>query len=542
MTSVCGQQNKGDSLKTELSIASEGHKIGILLQLSQYFINVNVDTAMAYGERAMHLAEESKIPIDLARANSQLARIKLITAAYDDALDHLLKAENILMEQDPVDRNELLRVYSNLGSIYERQDELKKSLPYFERAIALLDQLDREANAKTPSPLHAPLLNNMANTLIKMGDTAKAILCHKKGLQYAMAAHDYFHAGNLLNNLGKLYLEQNKIAEAYLHLHQGRVLRKQNQDDRGLASSCRNLALYFMKQQNADSAKHYIAQSIKLYNQIGEMTEPLSGVYMILSEVYLTEKKYDSALISYKLHVVYKDSIYSGDKFKDIARVEAKYEMIKKAQQEKAIQESKEIKTILFICALVAGLIILLLFFAVQRFRSKNQKLQYEQLKLREEKLLTEQQHLQLELDYKRKDIAAQMLFLLKKDELIHKISERIGSVKDEVPSEVQPKLQRITKELHGISKRNDGSWQEFELRFKEVHQDFYAHLEAQFPELTPKERRLCALLKLNMTTKEISSITHQSTRSLEVARTRLRKKLNLTNSEIGLVDFLSKY
>jgi DNA-binding CsgD family transcriptional regulator len=129
----------------------------------------------------------------------------------------------------------------------------------------------------------------------------------------------------------------------------------------------------------------------------------------------------------------------------------------------------------------------------------------------------------------------------LKKDEFIHKVIHRLDTVKKDLPSEVQSKLLRITKELAAISKHNDTSWQEFELRFKEVHKDFYEKLEARYPELTPKERRLCALLKLNMTTKEISSITHQSTRSLEVARTRLRKKFNLTNSEVGLVDFLSK-
>jgi DNA-binding CsgD family transcriptional regulator len=59
-------------------------------------------------------------------------------------------------------------------------------------------------------------------------------------------------------------------------------------------------------------------------------------------------------------------------------------------------------------------------------------------------------------------------------------------------------------------------------------------------PELSLNERRLCAFLRLNMTTKEIASITGQSPRSIEVARTRLRKKLNLTNSDTSLTDFLS--
>lgn len=80
--------------------------------------------------------------------------------------------------------------------------------------------------------------------------------------------------------------------------------------------------------------------------------------------------------------------------------------------------------------------------------------------------------------------------------------------------------------------------WDEFELRFQGVHNEFYQKLQSINPELSTNERRLCAFLKLNMTTKEIASITHQSPRSIEVARTRLRKKLNLTNSDISLTDF----
>jgi DNA-binding CsgD family transcriptional regulator len=64
--------------------------------------------------------------------------------------------------------------------------------------------------------------------------------------------------------------------------------------------------------------------------------------------------------------------------------------------------------------------------------------------------------------------------------------------------------------------------------------------LQQQFPDLSPNERRLCAFLRLNMSSKEISTITGQSIHSIQVARTRLRKKLQLTHSEQGLIEFLA--
>jgi tetratricopeptide (TPR) repeat protein len=529
-----GQTRQIDSLKNELTISREQKRVSLLLSLSQQFLKHNLDTSAAYAFRALTLAEQNNNVNELARVYSQLGRTKLVSGPFEDALDYLLKSESFFLQENPVDRQELLRVYANLGSVYERLDELDKSQRYFESAIQMLDQLDQETATKTPSPLHAPLYNNFANTLIKKGDTAKAIIYQKKGLEYAMNAKDYFQASSLLNNLGKLHLERNEPDLGYPYLKQGATLRKLVNDDRGLSASYRNLAFYFLKVNILDSAKFYIRQSIQLYHQIGDMNEPLSGVYMVLSDIYHAEKQFDSALYAYKVHITYRDSLYGGPKFKELARVEAKYEMLKKAQQEQALQKAKELRTIITISALMIGLLTISLLLLFQRLRSKNQRLQFEQLKLREEKLV-------IDLEYKRKDLATQMLFLLKKDEFIHKISQRIMGVKEEVPADIQPKLLKITKELQNISKSNDSSWREFELRFKEVHQDFYEKLAVQYPDLTPKERRLCALLKLNMTTKEISAITHQSTRSLEVARTRLRRKFNLTNSEIGLVDFLAK-
>jgi len=84
-------------------------------------------------------------------------------------------------------------------------------------------------------------------------------------------------------------------------------------------------------------------------------------------------------------------------------------------------------------------------------------------------------------------------------------------------------------------------SWEEFEFRFNYVHNDFYDKLVEDFPDLTPNELKLSAFLKLNMTTKDIATITYQSNHSITVARHRLRIKLGLERDD-NLISFLSKY
>jgi hypothetical protein len=98
--------------------------------------------------------------------------------------------------------------------------------------------------------------------------------------------------------------------------------------------------------------------------------------------------------------------------------------------------------------------------------------------------------------------------------------------------------IQESIRNLRNTKENN--VWEEFELRFKNVHEEFYYNLQQCYPDLTTFERRLCAFLRLNMTSKEISAITAQNPKSIDVARARLRKKIGITNEGIGLVEFLN--
>ena len=87
----------------------------------------------------------------------------------------------------------------------------------------------------------------------------------------------------------------------------------------------------------------------------------------------------------------------------------------------------------------------------------------------------------------------------------------------------------------------SETNWEEFRIYFEKVHSAFFRQLFDICPRLTQNELRICALLKLNFSTKDISSLTHQSPRSIDVARYRLRKKLKL-QQEDNLVSFLSGF
>ncbi|MGC3979618.1 MAG: hypothetical protein QM751_16160 [Paludibacteraceae bacterium] len=121
---------------------------------------------------------------------------------------------------------------------------------------------------------------------------------------------------------------------------------------------------------------------------------------------------------------------------------------------------------------------------------------------------------------------------------MISSILEKLLTLQPKSDTEEDKTLKSVISELkYNI---NNNSWNEFEVRFQSVHQDFHDRLNKLHPNLTPNELKLCSFLKLNMSTKDISSITLQSTKSIEVARTRLRKKLELERDE-NLIVYLQR-
>jgi hypothetical protein len=116
-----------------------------------------------------------------------------------------------------------------------------------------------------------------------------------------------------------------------------------------------------------------------------------------------------------------------------------------------------------------------------------------------------------------------------------------INALKQHLPNIKKDNQQMLQQVIAGFeTDQNEAAWKEFEMRFREVHREFYDKLMAINPALTLNEKRLCAFLRLDMTSKEISAITGQSIRAIEQARIRLRKQLGLTNQQVSLSAFLS--
>jgi DNA-binding CsgD family transcriptional regulator len=88
-----------------------------------------------------------------------------------------------------------------------------------------------------------------------------------------------------------------------------------------------------------------------------------------------------------------------------------------------------------------------------------------------------------------------------------------------------------------GDDENNDEDWEHFAIHFDQVHSNFLANLKGRYPTLTSTDQKLCAYLRMNLSSKEIAQLMNISLRGVEISRYRLRKKLQVP-TEVNLYDY----
>ncbi len=168
----------------------------------------------------------------------------------------------------------------------------------------------------------------------------------------------------------------------------------------------------------------------------------------------------------------------------------------------------------------------------LRSYRQKEQEY-IRQAMFSEKKIISlKNEKLKIEMIHRDKELANQTMDLIRKNKFLVKIIEELEKLKNS--SSDESLKERIATLIAKINKDIDHKkqWEVFETAFDEVHEDFLTRLKTQFPNLTPNELRLCAYLRMNISTKEIAPLMNISIRGVEICRYRVRKKLNIDRDQ----------
>ncbi|MDR1681226.1 MAG: hypothetical protein LBS12_05540 [Prevotellaceae bacterium] len=194
----------------------------------------------------------------------------------------------------------------------------------------------------------------------------------------------------------------------------------------------------------------------------------------------------------------------------------------------------------------IAGLCLLLVAYGVGRARLRRQhqkimqqeeKRQQEELQRKEQKIIKlKNEKLEADVLYKAKELAVSAMAIIQKNNVLETLKQELqknGNTNDKSTKNI---IKLINQNL---STKKD--WEVFEANFDLIHDRFFRNLKKRSSQLTSHDLKLCAYLRLNLSTKEIAQLLGNSVRGVEVARYRLRKKLQLAPDE-NLNDFILEF
>ncbi len=176
------------------------------------------------------------------------------------------------------------------------------------------------------------------------------------------------------------------------------------------------------------------------------------------------------------------------------------------------------------------------------RFEEEQKKVMYihelELNKTESELVALRNEKLEAEIGYKNSELASSAMHLVKKGELLAKIKEELTLVMKRLDNEQAiGELKKMIKSLNE-DENIDQEWENFTKHFDSVNSDFVVRLKEKYPTISSNEIKLCAYLRMNLSTKEIAQLMNISVRGVEISRYRLRKKLGIP-TEVNLFDFL---
>ncbi|MFN3529854.1 MAG: tetratricopeptide repeat protein [Bacteroidia bacterium] len=447
----------------------------LLLLGRVYYYTHQAELAEESYREALDLYEALTDRAGIGRALASLGHLAEKRGAYDTAIQLQEAAlQHFLSIADNAGEAD---VYEHLGSIYEDLEQFPLAETYFRKALGL----NQSQNNRLKAIIN---LNNIGDVYRKTRDYQKAEIYSMAALQLADSLRNTYQLLSALKDLAKLAFDQNNYQKAYLLLDSHRVVYNRLYNEESSLQTSLLQTLYESRQKD-----NRIAQLIATRRQ-NRMVMLLSGLLavLLLLSTYL--------ILNRKRLRLEKDN-----------KLLAKEREIEEQQKRLALADLQ------------------------------NTKLNEAQL---DSELKIKQLHEELlnkELELRGRELTTHTLQIIRKNRLLGELRDKLQKLSKSNPSEQKQIVRDLGKKID-ISLVQEKEWVSFNKSFEEVHQGFYSVLHNLHPDLSAAEIRLCALIRLNMSSRDIATILGISADSLRVSRYRLKKKLGL-EAEAKLTPYI---
>lgn len=514
------------SIKTTQSIES---KVQLYADLAWEYMMEENDSALVYSEKALTFSKKKNYKLGEAIALETTGLYyEIVEGDYEKASNYYFKGIAIC-EKNNLDYSK--SIYHSLGVLFHTSDNYEKAKKYYNLAYT-------KAVTSKDLVLQKKCLINLGSINSSQQHFKEAEALMLKSLKINIREELNY---STYANLGNLKIRQKKYKEAIPFLVKATEQHPDNID------SEENL-MYLINVKTAlndfTNIEPLIQRTIKFVSNTKALRMK-SNITMSLSNYYKKSGDYKTAL---KYHADFLEmyvEIKEKQRDQTVYDLETKYQTEKKEKeivhlkQEQDILNSKQRFNILIIYTITATFGMLLFFlwyrsvkrktFFKQKLEIKNKENEITQLKLENEE--NKSKHYSNEL--------SQFMKLMKaKNDQIKELQLKLNDFPEQL--ELESEFKEKIHHLYTTTILTDDDWKTFRSIFDQVHPKFIQSLSKHFPATSSGDLKMGAMLKLNLSNAEISSIFGISPESVRKNKYRFRKKLDFKTDET-LQDFINQ-
>ncbi len=526
------------------------------------------DSLAVFLEQQINYNESNELNKMLSHAYCSIGSTYEEMGYNEKALPYYYKS--LRLSEKINDQKGLGRVLNNIGKYYVLNSEFEKGKEYISLALYINK---KNGNKK----FYFDNLNNLSAIYIAKNQYDTAMIYAENALSLAQEYHWLEEESMVHVNIAEITSNKGNLNLTIEHLLKAIQIQKENNYLYNLSLTYNALSSYYQDAGLIDSAFKFANSSYQLACKTNIFYLKTVATYQ-LYKIFELKNRPDSALNYAKLSYEYHDSIYNIESKNKIEQLKIVYEVEKKEEKIELLTEKasiqKRLQFMLTTGLILSLLLIVLLFFVLKtRIRLVKQKQllieknkEIAQLAIKEKEnqnrlLLEENKREEIEkkfykekfdkeaeirileeekfkndIKHKNQELSTAIILINNKNEVLTNLKERISKPEFIENKEINELINEIDSNI-----QLESDWVQFKLHFEGVHPDFFKNLKTDFSDLTENELKLCAYLKINLSTKEITQMLNITTAAIDKKRQRLRKKLNL-DSKTGFVDFLMKY
>lgn len=499
-----------------------------------YGMYINASTVLEKAITTLNKVDSNKRDTVWSDTYVECLNWKGFSLSYLSDFDKALKCY-ITIEKYNSGKNDkyAAKAYNGMGIVFAMNNNNTLSEEYYKKAL----HYARNVEGFNLFPIYS----NLGATFLAKRELDSAMIYFLDTHKMAVVQKDRNKEILSLQSLALVNSELGKEELAFRYYNEACNIALKDENYSQLSFLKYNIANYYLKLGDYSLAFRTANEALKLAMQTGSRSLEAKS-FELLSKLCEEQKDYKKSLEYLRKSLSIKDSMFNnsnGDKLLrqkadfDLYRMQSERELIENGLAlELANRKISNMITWFVVAILLVSLYVVGMGFRKQYKLNKNLSSQIEDIQ-------TNDENLKEEIAIKSRDLTSISLLISKFNELSYLLGKKIKILKANMPprskdmevvKEMEELISQFTSDYDGIEK--------FKRHYEQVPHEFYDKLELKYPDLTQGEKKLCALISMNLSTKEIAMLMDRSINTVEVAKSRIRKKMNV-GTDVNLKDIL---